>query len=77
VDEQVRGPYRLWHHEHIFEPADNGTLCRDKVRYAMWGGRLINRLLVRRDVERIFAHRQQCLRQRFASPMGEPAGHRH
>lgn len=74
VDEQVRGPYRLWHHEHTFEPADNGTLCRDKVRYAMWGGRLINWLLVRRDVERIFAHRQQCLQKRFASPVGEAVG---
>jgi len=74
VDEQVRGPYRLWHHEHTFELADNGTLCRDKVRYAMWGGRLINRLLVRRDVERIFAHRQACLQRRFASPVGEPVG---
>lgn len=74
VDEQVRGPYRLWHHEHTFEPADSGTLCRDKVRYAMWGGRLINWLLVRRDVERIFAHRQQCLQKRFAPPVVEPVG---
>jgi len=73
VDEQVRGPYRLWHHEHIFEPADGGTLCQDKVRYAMWGGRLVNRLFVRRDVERIFAHRQRCLRRHFP-PGVDPLG---
>src|SRR5690349_11084091 len=35
VDEQRRGPYRLWHHEHTFEPRDNGTLCIDLVRYAV------------------------------------------
>jgi len=66
IDEQVRGPFRLWHHEHAFELADEGTLCQDRVRYALWGGRLIHWLLVRRDVERIFAHRRECLRRRFS-----------
>lgn len=66
VDEQLRGPYRLWHHEHVFEEADGGTMCRDHVRYAMIGGALINRLFVRRDVESIFAFRQQRLQQMFS-----------
>lgn len=75
VDEQVRGPYRIWHHEHIFESVNLGTLCRDRVHYAMWGGGLVNRWFVRRDVERIFAHRQDCLRKRFpARPNPDRAG---
>jgi ligand-binding SRPBCC domain-containing protein len=57
VDEQKRGPYRLWIHEHRFEPKDNGTLCSDHVRYAAPGGALVHRWLVRPDVERIFAFR--------------------
>jgi len=65
VDEQRRGPYRLWVHEHTFEPHGNDTLCRDGVRYAVWGGRLVERLFVRRDVERIFDFRAARLREIF------------
>ena len=62
VDEQLRGPYRWWHHEHLFEAVEDGTRAVDRVDYAPTGGRLANRLLVQRDLERIFAYRQQVLR---------------
>jgi len=62
VDEQVRGPFRRWIHEHRFEERDGGTLIIDHVRYAVPGGPLINWLLVRHDVARIFAHRTAKLR---------------
>ncbi len=67
VDEQIRGPYRQWIHTHTFEPRDGGTLACDHVRYAVPGGALVNRLFVRRDVERIFAYRHERLRERFSS----------
>lgn len=61
VDTQIKGPYALWHHTHTFEAAgDDGTLMTDTVRYGIaFGpfGELANRLLVRRDVEAIFAYR--------------------
>jgi ligand-binding SRPBCC domain-containing protein len=60
VDRQIRGPYRLWHHRHEFEPHPGGTLVRDHVRYALpLGplGALAHRLAVRRDLDRIFAFR--------------------
>ena len=66
VDEQVKGPYRRWIHEHSFVEKDGGTLCRDDVRYAVLGGALVDRLLVRRDVESIFAYRRQVLTELFA-----------
>jgi ligand-binding SRPBCC domain-containing protein len=68
VDEQIRGPYRRWHHEHTFEEKDGGTLCRDRVQYDMIGGALINWLLVRRDVETIFAYRRKKLLEIFGEP---------
>jgi ligand-binding SRPBCC domain-containing protein len=65
VDEQRRGPYRAWIHEHTFEAQDGGTLARDLVQYAVLGGALVNRLFVARDVERIFAFRSEMLREIF------------
>jgi ligand-binding SRPBCC domain-containing protein len=68
VDEQRRGPYRRWIHTHTFQARDGGTLCTDEVRYAVPGGRLINWLLVRRDVAAIFAYRATVLRAHFGPP---------
>ena len=65
VDEQIRGPYRTWLHEHTFTPHEGGTLVGDHVKYAMLGGWLADRLLVRRDLGRIFAFRQQRLAEIF------------
>lgn len=67
VDEQIRGPYRLWIHEHLFEERDGGTLVRDRVRYAAPFDFISHRFLVRPDVERIFAYRTECLKQRFGT----------
>ncbi len=61
VDEQIRGPYRLWRHLHTFEARGEGTLVRDQVEYAPLGGWLADRLIVRRDLERIFDYRQARL----------------
>jgi ligand-binding SRPBCC domain-containing protein len=65
VDEQLRGPYRQWRHEHTFEPVDGGTLCRDRVHYRVTGGWLVERLLVRRSLLRIFDYRQRRLEALF------------
>jgi ligand-binding SRPBCC domain-containing protein len=66
VDEQRRGPYRAWIHEHTFAERDGGTLARDVVQYDVIGGQLINTLFVRRDVEKIFRFRQEKLQELFA-----------
>lgn len=61
VDEQRRGPYRRWRHQHTIAERDGGTLAGDHVEYAVWGGALVNKLLVERDVQNIFRYRQQTL----------------
>ena len=63
VDRQVRGPYRFWVHEHVFEPCDGGTLIRDRVEYAVPGGRLVNALCVSSDLRRIFTFRSHKVRE--------------
>jgi ligand-binding SRPBCC domain-containing protein len=67
VDRQLRGPYRLWIHEHRFVERDGTTETTDHVRYAVWGGTLVDRLVVRRDVTRIFGYREHRLAQLFES----------
>ena len=58
VDEQLRGPYRFWLHEHTFESKDGGTLIGDRVEYAPIGGSLAEKLFVGRTVRRIFEDRR-------------------
>ena len=65
VDTQLRGPYKLWHHTHTFEPRGSGqTLMTDTVRYAIgFGllGRLAHKLFVQKDIEAIFNHRARVI----------------
>ncbi len=65
VDEQRRGPYRLWAHEHLFDDCDDGTTVWDKVRYAVPGGAWVNRLFVRRELSAIFLYRRERLQELF------------
>jgi len=67
VDEQRRGPYRLWIHEHRFSAKDGGTLVEDRVEYAVPGGALVNRLFVANDVAKIFEYRKRKLEEIFPS----------
>ena len=70
VDSQVRGPYRKWVHEHKFVEREGGTLASDRVDYSVLGGSLVNTLLVRRDVERIFTYRRRRLTEIFDKSAG-------
>jgi ligand-binding SRPBCC domain-containing protein len=64
VDEQGRGPFALWQHEHRFEAVDAGhTRITDSVEYRVpFGplGRLADRLFVRRQLDALFAYRRQA-----------------
>lgn len=68
VDEQRKGPYRMWHHEHRFEETASGVLMTDLVSYIVpFGilGRFANWLFVRRQLETIFNYREKVIDQRF------------
>ena len=51
-------------YRHI-EASEGGTLCSDHVRYVPLGGRLANALIVRHELRRIFAYRQEALLRHF------------
>ncbi len=68
VDEQIHGPYSLWHHTHSFQEKDGGTDMLDEVRYALpFGivGRIMERYVVRRQLEQIFDFRFQAIQKIF------------
>ena len=72
VDQQLRGPYRQWHHTHEFVAKDGGTVCTDRVRYKVFGGALIQRLFVRGDVDKIFRYRTEKMAEIFPPKVREP-----
>jgi ligand-binding SRPBCC domain-containing protein len=70
IDLQLRGPYRLWRHEHRFAAEGNGTRITDEVHYLLplgIVGRIAHMVKVRSDVEAIFAYRRAAVRQIFES----------
>ncbi len=68
VDEQRRGPYRFWQHEHEFVECDGETIIDDTVRYAVSFDFIVHRLFVRPETERIFDFRSLKMRELFPPP---------
>ncbi len=67
TDRQLKGPYLLWEHLHTFEEAPDGTLMSDRVRYRVFGGRLINWAFVQDDLRKIFSYRARRMLELFPS----------
>ena len=68
VDEQRFGPYKLWHHQHIFSESENGTEMEDIVTYAVpfgFIGRIANSLIISKKIKSIFDFRTQVLNKMF------------
>ena len=64
VDNQLKGPYSLWYHEHRFETLGKGTLMKDWVRYQLPLGVLgswVAGSKVKADVASIFNYRRKVL----------------
>jgi len=68
IDEQIKGPYKIWHHEHHFKTVDGGVLMTDILEYDIgWGllGWLAGEMWVHKQVWNIFSFRQKTLSELF------------
>ncbi|MCH9680693.1 MAG: TIGR01777 family oxidoreductase [Deltaproteobacteria bacterium] len=68
IDVQLRGPYRAWYHEHLFEADGDRTLMVDRVYYAPpLGplGRIAHWMFVGRTLRRVFGYRRIAIDRRF------------
>ena len=62
IDQQLKGPYSLWHHTHTFEKiSQNETLIKDIVVYTIpfgFIGRIVHFLYIKKDLDKIFNFRK-------------------
>jgi ligand-binding SRPBCC domain-containing protein len=66
VDEQTRGPFRRFRHEHLFEPTANGTRMTDSITFdAPFGpiGRLAEAIALGRYLPRLISERNAFLKK--------------
>jgi ligand-binding SRPBCC domain-containing protein len=68
VDEQRVGPYKIWHHQHMIQPMEKGTLMTDIVSYQPPLGLLgsvANILIIKGKLNEIFDYRTKALDEIF------------
>lgn len=68
VDEQRIGPYKMWHHQHIILPKENGVLMKDIVSYEppfAFLGSIANSIMIKNKLNDIFDYRTQVLNKIF------------
>ena len=68
IDEQRLGPYKFWHHQHLFKEIDEGIEMTDIVNYTIPLDPLtrpLNTLIVGKKVNEIFEFRKEVLNRLF------------
>ncbi len=70
IDQQIKGPYTIWHHTHTFQKVDGGVEIKDRVVYSIPFsilGRILNFLWIRKDLENIFNYRKKVIDELFGN----------
>jgi len=68
IDEQRFGPYSFWHHQHHFKENERGVEMTDLLHYKVplhFLGRIVNRLIVHKQVNQIFDYRYKKIAEMF------------
>jgi ligand-binding SRPBCC domain-containing protein len=71
VDQQLVGPYRLWHHQHHFKEHTLGTEMVDIIHYKPWAipglASAVNSMIVLPQLSKIFEHRRKSIEKLFGT----------
>jgi ligand-binding SRPBCC domain-containing protein len=69
VDEQKKGPYALWHHEHHFKPIEGGVEMTDIVHYKIPFGPIgvLGTPIVKAQLNKIFSYRRKKVEELFGT----------
>ena len=72
VDNQIFGPYKMWHHEHHFKSNSDGTtdiidIVKYKVPFYILG-KLMHKIFIRKKLFKIFMFRQKKINDLFNNP---------
>jgi len=68
IDQQLKGPYLLWHHKHEFNQVQNKVEMIDEVTYAIpfgFLGQIVHYIYIRRELEYIFKYRNKIINNLF------------
>ncbi len=68
IDQQLLGPYKMWHHKHTFEDKGDYVEMNDEVNYVVpFGvfGRIAHYLYVKKELEDVFLYRTKIIDKIF------------
>ena len=68
IDEQKKGPFSIWHHEHTFKSNKQGIVAFDKVVFKLplgWPGIFFGGRIVKNQLKNTFAFRKKILKDIF------------
>ena len=68
IDQQLSGPYSMWHHKHEFNIIDSGVEVIDTIHYVVpfrFLGRIVNYLFIKNDLNQIFSYRCEVIDKHF------------
>lgn len=68
IDEQAKGPFRYWRHEHRLEDHPKGTLMTDHIQVEVpygWMGTLLYHVWIKHQLDRNMEYRTQVIQNTF------------
>lgn len=80
ADEMQRGPFKRWHHTHLFEPQRDGTLMTDKVDFSSPCGALgasFDALFLKSFLKRFLTAHNNDIKQRAETQSTAATGNLH
>ena len=68
IDQQLKGPYQMWHHKHTFKENNSGVEMIDTINYVVpFGilGQIVNYFYLQKELNSIFQHRKEVINNIF------------